>query len=60
LDTPLIYLEALLKVLVLFEKLRVVDNYLSIGDLEFQDLVIGSFRGFDGPQRFFKINVERP
>lgn len=60
LDTPLVHLKALLKVLVLFEELRVVNDNLSICDLEFEDFVVGGLGRFNGPQGFFEVNVERP
>ena len=60
LDTALVHLEALLEVLVLFEELRIVDNDLSIGNLELEDLIVCSLCGFNGPQGFFEVDIERP
>lgn len=49
LDTPLIHFKALFEVFILFEELRIVDNDLSIGDLELEDLVIGGLSGLNSP-----------
>jgi hypothetical protein len=60
LDTSFVDLETLLPVLVLFQESRIVDNDLSVGDLELHDLVVDRFRGLDRSDRLFHVRVERP
>ena len=58
LNTPLVHLEALLKVLILLEELCVIDNDLGIGNFELEDLVVCSLSGFNSPQGFLMVDVE--
>ena len=44
LDTTFIYLEALLEVFVLFQESSVVDDDLSVGYPQLEDLVVDRFR----------------
>ena len=43
----LIHLEAFLVVLVLFQEGGVVDDDLSVGDAQVEDLIVNCLRGFD-------------
>lgn len=54
------HLEAFLKVLVLLEELRIIDNGLRVGDLELHDLVVHRLGRFDGTDRFFQVDVKGP
>jgi hypothetical protein len=60
LDTPLVDLETLLKVLVLLEESSIVDNDLSICDLELHDLVVDCLGRLDGADRLLEVAVEGP
>ena len=57
-STSFVYLEALLKVFVFFEELRIVNDDLGIGDLELENLVVRGLCGINSPQGFFEIDVE--
>lgn len=54
------YFEALLEVLVFFQKRGVIDNDLCIRNAQLQNLIIDRFRGLDGTDGLFQIDVERP
>jgi hypothetical protein len=60
LDTPLVDLETLLKVLVLLEESSIVDDDLSICDLELHDLVVDCLGRLDGADRLLEVAVEGP
>lgn len=51
-------LEALFEVFVFFQESSIVDDDLSVGNSEFQDLVINRLCGFDGPNGLLEIDVE--
>lgn len=51
-------LETFLKVFVFFQERSVVDDDLSVGNSEFQNLVVNCFRSFHGPNGLLEINVE--
>ncbi len=53
-------LEALLEVLVVLQELGIVDNDLSVGDLEINDLVIDSLGAVDGSDGLLEVDVKGP
>ena len=54
------HLEALLPVLVLLEEVGIVDDDLSVGNLELKDAVVHRLGRLDGPDRFLEVDVEGP
>jgi|HubBroStandDraft_1064217.scaffolds.fasta_scaffold337312_1 hypothetical protein len=54
------YLEAILETFVFFQKSSVIDDDLSISNLQLKNLVINILRRFHSPKRFFEIHVKRP
>lgn len=59
-DPALIDLEAFFEIFVFFQEGGVVDDDLSVGDPELENLVIHRLGAFDGPNGLFQINIERP
>lgn len=53
-------LEALLEVLVLFEKSSIVYNDLSVGNAQFKNLVVHRFGRFHCSYGFLEVDIERP
>jgi len=54
------HLEALLPVFVLLKEVGIVDDDLSVGNLELKDAVVDGLCRLDRPDRLFEVDVERP
>lgn len=59
-DSALVDLVAVLKILVLLQEVGIVDNDLRVGDLELQNLVVNGLGRLYRSNRFLQIHIERP
>lgn len=54
------HLEALFPILILLQEIGIINDDLSICNLELKDAIVHRFRRLHCADRFFQVDIERP